>query len=597
MKNSNTTNTEITTFVSTLQALQAKDVKKTKSIAMLETVTIDELTNAKGNYAVDYSIIHELANYAAVSTKGSAFEPQNIVKIVRNSGLVFTLKETKGTVYLYNPNIGIYKEMRTKAFVISYVIPALKFGVLISDNEIKLAPTRKAVEDLAFFIDEDFSMEKVANDVNNDGNYIVCANGVINLTTGRIEPFTPKVIFDEKVDIKFYPRKKSQKLEEFLAIFGDNENIEFIQKLAGLGLTKEQNDFLTILFGTGGNGKSTFFDVLRASGIQQKDGNGSFFDSNAKNENKSFISGRTALVEEMPLGTLCEQSVKVSIGSNKIISRKLYQDEQILSAAATIIATTNTLPELDNASFGLQRRLLVLPMAQTFYKQNASNANKEEYTPLNSKFSNLTKDQDFMEAFFVWRVKGASIALAEIEKAGELLKPEKALSFTAQWLKEEKAEDSIQSFINEKLSVHDNADNANNVPVIFMSHLFKLYEAHCQALGEKPKKLKELKRAIAALENVEITNRAPNKNNVVHGSGSAKAQKVYGLNIEEEITGEEEKEQQKKENRIGYFQARNELAQEKTTTTRKEAIEKEAQEQENKEINEINQLFDGFGFH
>lgn len=594
MKNSNNTNTTITTFVNTLQALQAKDVKKAKNIAMLETLTIDELNNAKGNYAVDYSIVHEIASYAAVSTKGSAFEPQNIVKIVRNSGLVFTLKETKGTVYLYNPNLGIYQELRTKAFVISYVIPALKFGVLISDSEIKLAPTRKAIEDLAFFIDEDFSMEKKANDLNNDGNYIVCANGVINLTTGRIEPFTPKVIFDEKVDVKFYPRKKSQKLEEFLAIFGDNENVEFIQKLAGLGLTKEQNDFLTILFGTGGNGKSTFFDVLRASGIHQKDGNGSFFDSNAKNENKSFLSGRTALIEEMPLGTLCEQSVKVSIGSNKVLSRKLYQDEQILDAAASIIATTNTLPELDNASFGLQRRLLVIPMAQTFYKQNASNANSEKYSPLNSKFSNLTKDQDFLEAFFVWRVKGAAIALAEIEKAGELLKPEKALAFTAQWLKEEKAEDSVQSFINENINV-DNDDDKQNV--VFMSHLFKLYEAHCQALGEKPKKLKELKRAIASLENVEVSNRAPNKNNTVSGSGSPKAIKVFGISIMAEITGEEEKEQQKKENRIGYFQARNELAQEKTTTTRKEAIEKTRQEQKDKEINEINQLLDGFGFH
>src|SRR5699024_11152732 len=112
------------------------------------------------------------------------------------------------------------------------------------------------------------------------------------------------------------------------------------------------------------------------------------------------ISGRTAIIEEMPLGTLCEQSVKVSIGSNKVISRKLYEDEKLLDAAATIIATTNTLPELDNASFGLQRRLLVLPMAQTFYKQNANNANSEKYSPLKSNFSSLTKDTDFMEAFF-----------------------------------------------------------------------------------------------------------------------------------------------------------------------------------------------------
>lgn len=592
MKNTTTnTNANIDVLVQTLQALQAKDIKAAKTSAMLETLTIDELTNSKGNYSVNYSIVHEIASYAAGNVKASSFEPQNIVRVVRNSGLVFTLKEKKGTVFLYNPNLGIFQEMRTKAFVISYVIPALKFGVLISDSEVKLAPTRKAVEDLSFFIDEDFTMEKSANDVNNDGTHVVCANGLINLKTARLEPFSPNVIFDEKVNINFYPRKKSQKLEEFLEIFGNNENVDFVQKLAGLGLTKEQNDFLTILFGTGGNGKSTFFDILRASGIQQKDGNGSFFDSNAKNENKTFISGRTALIEEMPLGTLCEQSVKVSIGSNKVISRKLYEDEKLLDAAATIIATTNTLPELDNASFGLQRRLLVLPMAQTFYKQNANNANSEKYSPLKSNFSSLTKDTDFMEAFFVWRVKGAAIALAEIEKAGEILKPEAAIAFTSQWLKEEKAEDSIESFINENIVIHD---GEGETPVVFLSHLFKLYETHALSLGEKPKKLKELKRAVSILEGAEVTNRAPNKKNKVYGSGSAKAQKVYGISIAEEFKGEEDKEQEKKENRIGYYQARNELINSKTTKLEKEKIDKKEQERLRIEANE---LFSEFGFH
>jgi len=90
-------------------------------------------------------------------------------------------------------------------------------------------------------------------------------NGLLNLRTRELEPYTPSKVFFAKVPIKYQPQTKPQQtISFFKEILEDIEDIKIIQEWFGYCLYKDyQVEKSFMLFGKGRNGKGQLLELLK----------------------------------------------------------------------------------------------------------------------------------------------------------------------------------------------------------------------------------------------------------------------------------------------------------------------------------------------
>lgn len=90
-------------------------------------------------------------------------------------------------------------------------------------------------------------------------------NGTIHLKTGNLQPHSKKDMLTRMIPITYDPNAKAPKWLAFLNIIfqRDDQLIDYVQRAVGYSLTGDTGeDCLQFAYGSGGNGKSTFFAVL-----------------------------------------------------------------------------------------------------------------------------------------------------------------------------------------------------------------------------------------------------------------------------------------------------------------------------------------------
>lgn len=89
-------------------------------------------------------------------------------------------------------------------------------------------------------------------------------NGLLDIKTLKIKPHTPKYLSFRRLPIKYNPKAKCPKISKFIAGVIEKYHIaHFYQKL-GLSLTPIMKfQKATFLFGSGNNGKTTLFNLMR----------------------------------------------------------------------------------------------------------------------------------------------------------------------------------------------------------------------------------------------------------------------------------------------------------------------------------------------
>ncbi len=90
-------------------------------------------------------------------------------------------------------------------------------------------------------------------------------NGILNVNTLELTPYTPEKVFFNKIPVKFDPAKECPKIEKFLKdVLKNEEDIKVFYELAGFGLYKEYFIEKSImLVGGGRNGKGKTIELLK----------------------------------------------------------------------------------------------------------------------------------------------------------------------------------------------------------------------------------------------------------------------------------------------------------------------------------------------
>lgn len=93
---------------------------------------------------------------------------------------------------------------------------------------------------------------------------IVVKNGIVNITTRKLEPFDPKYFILNTLPIKYNPKARCPKIIKFISQIVHKEDIPVVQETVGYPLYRNYPVQKAVaLIGSGANGKSTLLELLR----------------------------------------------------------------------------------------------------------------------------------------------------------------------------------------------------------------------------------------------------------------------------------------------------------------------------------------------
>lgn len=151
-------------------------------------------------------------------------------------------------------------------------------------------------------------------------------------------------------------------------IFGDDEQIEYVQRICGLAaIGKVYIEALIIAYGDGGNGKSAFWNAISRTmgsycGNLSADTLTVNNRRNIKPEMAELRGKRLIMAAESQEGARLNDSIVKQLCSTDVIfAEKKYKDPFSFIPSHTLVLYTNHLPKVSASDDGIWRRLIVIP--------------------------------------------------------------------------------------------------------------------------------------------------------------------------------------------------------------------------------------------
>lgn len=293
-------------------------------------------------------------------------------------------------------------------------------------------------------------------------------NGTFDLKTLKFRPHSAEDLLTKQMNVEYDPEAECPRWKEFLKkIFqGDEELIDFVQRALGYSLTGDvSEDCLFICWGSGQNGKSTFFKTLmHIFGDYAKDTPTETFlikkSDGIPNDIARLRGARLVIASETPEGRrINEVLLKKLTGRDKITARFLRQEYFEFEPTFKIWIATNHKPIVRENSFAFWRRIRLIPFTYTI--------NEAERIPGYEKV--LIEEKSgilnwMIEGYMKWRYHGG------------LTLPEAVKGATEEYRDEM---DVLNDFIEECCEVGANK-------TVLTSDLYRTYKEWCERNEEVP---------------------------------------------------------------------------------------------------------------
>lgn len=213
-----------------------------------------------------------------------------------------------------------------------------------------------------------------------------CANGTINLKTGRLQQHNKEQYLTHLIDVEYDPLARAPLWERTLRqIFSDDEELTgWFQRAIGYSATGEPNPekCLFIPHGTGDNGKSLIVETITSvlGDLAHVAAADTFVTTNQKHGNiqndlASMRGARLVRVPETGDGEkLARQVIKTITGGDTIKARFLYREHFAYLPQFKVWIITNHLPTVPHTDRAAWSRIKVIPFAREF-KPSEQNRN------------------------------------------------------------------------------------------------------------------------------------------------------------------------------------------------------------------------------
>lgn len=211
--------------------------------------------------------------------------------------------------------------------------------------------TDARIRAMMFVAQSDTAFATRAADYDTDGWGLNCANGTINLQTGKLRPHRRSDLHTKRAPVNYDSDAKCALWERCLDTWMDHnvELIRFLQQLAGLWLTADiREQILPIFWGSGANGKSCYIDaILGILGDYGAEAPPSLLLIRGMQEHPTEIAdlcGRRLVVisETEEGGRLRMERVKRLTGDSRLKGRQMRQDYFAFDRTHKTLLITNS---------------------------------------------------------------------------------------------------------------------------------------------------------------------------------------------------------------------------------------------------------------
>jgi putative DNA primase/helicase len=238
-----------------------------------------------------------------------------------------------------------------------------------------------------------------------------CENGVVDLRSGTLRDGRPEDMATRSTGLSFDADAPCDRWLRMLAeVFaGDEELAAWAQRLIGASLVGVSKEVVGIHHGAGNNGKSVFFGQLARSvgeyGIEVAVDTllASKRQAGAPTPDLMRLRGARLAFTSEP-----DQRARISGGTlkrlatiDKLSGRDLNRGQQEWVPTHTVHLATNHLPEVDDPSDGLWRRMALVPWAVRFLKAGDAGDGPREDPALPAALAQES------EGVLAWIVRGA----------------------------------------------------------------------------------------------------------------------------------------------------------------------------------------------
>ena len=220
-------------------------------------------------------------------------------------------------------------------------------------------------------------MELIADEkAQADARYIAFRNGVLDIVTGQMQPFSPDLVITNQIPWDYNPEAYSELADDTLnkLACGDQPIRALLEECIGYCFYR-RNELgkAFILTGDKSNGKSTFLDCVKAI---LGDRNISALDLKELGDrfNTSMMFGKLANIGD-DIGDDFLQGSQVSVfkkivTGNRIKAERKGQDPFEFNPFIKLLFSANDIPRMKDKTGAVLRRLVIIPFNASFSKDD-----------------------------------------------------------------------------------------------------------------------------------------------------------------------------------------------------------------------------------
>lgn len=341
----------------------------------------------------------------------------------------------------------------------------------------KLSETKK------FIFIKIFDSKMKDNPFNHSKPYLTnFKNGTYNIKTGEMKPHDTRdyILQSHNYSIELATTKLPAKTIEWLNdLTGDNDSAKHLIESIGYCFYRSYEPFqtITILQGTGENGKSTFLNILNK--VLSSDNVSNMTLQDLGNKQNRFASANLFQKEANLFADVDSEFLKSTgllkalTGGDRLSAEFKGKDHFMFVNFAKLIFSANELPAFNDFTRGFERRLYVIPfdcvIDETFKDKHDLKAIEAEI-PL----------------FAVYCMNVFRLAL----ERGELTVSEKMKQAKEKWLKES---NHVLRFIEEKCDIDLTSSEGDSSKMIYEEYQKFCYQESLRELSQ-PKFTKQLEK-------------------------------------------------------------------------------------------------------
>lgn len=231
-------------------------------------------------------------------------------------------------------------------------------------------------------------------------NFVALRNGVFDVETGELKPFSPQYFILNSLPMKYDPQDDCQKIKKFVSEVVRQEDIPVLQEVAGYCLLRDYPIHrATMLIGEGANGKSTFLELLRAFLGHENVSGESLQGLEANRFAACSLFGKLAnIYPDLSDRALRSTGMfKMLTGGDTISGEFKFKDRFRFKNYAKLIFSANKIPESPDDTTAFFRRWIIINFPNQFIDDDPRTDN--------NLLQKLTTEEE-LSGFFNWALEG-----------------------------------------------------------------------------------------------------------------------------------------------------------------------------------------------